>query len=103
MYSPAWRSRSCPTPSAAATVLDLESRRGSIRIKGNNLLVNAKADGGGIEYIGRPAAGRHSFATGPFADHADAGWRLATGIRLVVPADMAFKVDDVSARDQVRT
>lgn len=88
-------------PSSPETVLDLESRRGSIRIKGNNLLVNAKADGGGIEFIGRPAPGRHSFAAGPFADHADGGWRLATGIRLIVPADMAFKVDDLSASGQV--
>jgi hypothetical protein len=89
-------------PSATATVLDLESRRGSIGIKGNNLRIKAKADGGGIECIGRLAAGHHSFATGPFSSHWHAGWGLATGIRLVVPEDIAFRVDDVSAIDQVR-
>ena len=68
-------------PSAPATVVDLRSRRGSIRIKGNNLLIKAKADGGGVEYTGRLASGLHSFATGPFAEHADAGWRLARGIK----------------------
>jgi hypothetical protein len=41
--------------------------------------------------------------TGPFAEHADAGWRLERGIRLVVPTDMAFQVDAISARDQVRS
>jgi hypothetical protein len=90
-------------PAGAATVVDLESRRGSIRIKGNDLLIKAKADQGGIEFTGRLAAGLHSFATGPFAEHADAGWRLAKGIKLVVPPDMAFTVDAVSARDQVRS
>jgi len=89
--------------SAAATVVDLESRRGSIRIKGDNLLVKAKADGGGIEYTGRLAGGIHSFVTGPFAEHADAGWRLAKGIKLVVPPDMAFEVDAVAGRGQVRS
>jgi hypothetical protein len=90
-------------PSVPATVLDLESRCGSIRIKGDNLLIKARADGGGVEYAGRLASGFHSFATGPFAEHADAGWRLARGIRLVLPPDMAFKVDAVSARDQVKS
>ncbi len=90
-------------PSSPGTVLDLESRRGSIRIKGDNVLVNAKADGGGIEYSGRPAAGLHSFVTGPFADHADAGWRLDRGIRIVLPTDMGFEVDAASATDRVRS
>jgi hypothetical protein len=90
-------------PSSPATVLDLESRRGSIRIKGDNLLIKAKADAGGVEYHGRPAPGFHSFVTGPFADHADAGWRLERGIRLVVPGDMGFELDAASARDQVRS
>ena len=87
--------------SSPVTVLDLESRSGSIRIKGDNVLIKAKADGGGIEYTGRLAPGMHSFVTGPFAPHADGGWRLEKGIRLVVPTDMAFEVDAVSARDEV--
>ena len=91
------------SPSSLATLLDLESRCGSIRIKGDNLLVKAKADGGGIEYSGRLARGTHSFVTGPYARHADAGWRLERGIRLVVPTDMGFEVDAASARDQVRS
>ena len=72
-------------PSAPATAVDLESRCGSIRIKGNHLLIKAKADGGGIEYAGRLPPGLHSFATGPFAEHADANWRLERGIKLVPP------------------
>ena len=92
-----------PNPSSAATVVDLESRCGSIRIKGENLIIRAKADGGGVEYIGRLAAGMHSFETGPFVQHADAGWRLERGIRLVMPTDMAFEVDAVSTRDEVRS
>lgn len=90
-------------PSSPETILDLESRRGSIRIKGDNLLIKAKADGGGIEYTGRLAHGNHSFVTGPFVPHADGGWRLERGIRLVLPSDAAFEVDAVSARDQVRS
>jgi hypothetical protein len=88
---------------SAATILDLESRRGSIRIKGSNLLITAKADAGGIEYAGQLAPGAHSFVSGPHAPHADGGWRLDRGIRLVLPRDMAFDVDAVSARDQVRS
>lgn len=90
-------------PSSPETILDLESRRGSIRIRGDNLLIKAKADGGGIEYTGRLAHGNHSFVTGPFAPHADGGWRLERGIRLVLPSDVAFGVDAVSTRDQVRS
>jgi hypothetical protein len=90
-------------PSSPATVLDLESRCGSIRIKGDNLLIKAKADAGGIEYAGRFAPGMHSFTTGPHTSHGDGGWRLAKGIRLVLPRDMAFEVDAVSARDEVRS
>jgi hypothetical protein len=84
-------------PSSPPADVDLESRCGSIRIKGNQLLIKAKADGGGIEYAGRLAPGLHSFATGPFAEHADANWRLERGIKLVLPADAAFEVDAVSA------
>jgi hypothetical protein len=83
--------------------VDLKSRYGSIRIKGNNLLIKAKADGGGVEYTGRLASGFHSFATGSFAEHADEDGRHARGIRFVLPPDMAFKVDAVSARDQVKS
>jgi hypothetical protein len=90
-------------PSSPATVLDLESRRGSIRIKGDNLLIKAKAGAGGIEYAGRPAPGMHSFVTGPYVSHGDGNWRLARGIKLVVPRDMAFEVDAISARDKVRS
>ncbi len=84
--------------SSAATILDLESRCGSIRIKGDDLLVKAKADAGGIEYIGRLLPGLHSFETGPFAPHLDANWRLPRGIRLVVPPEMTFEVDAVALR-----
>ncbi len=87
--------------SSPPTILDLESRCGSIRIKGDHLLVKAKADGGGIEYAGRLAAGLHSFETGPFAPHADAGWRLPGGIRLTVPADMPFEVNAVATRGKI--
>lgn len=90
-------------PSSPATVLDLESRRGSIRIKGDNLLVKARADAGGIEYAGRLAPGSHSFETGPFQIHADSGWRLEKGIRLVLPADLSFGVHAASARNAIQS
>jgi hypothetical protein len=77
--------------SSAATVLDLESRCGSISIKGDNLLVKAKADRGGIEHTGRLAPGLHSFETG----------RLPSGIRLVVPPEMPFEVDAVATRGNI--
>ncbi len=89
------------TPSSPPTLLDLESRCGSIRIKGDDLLVKAKADGGGIEYTGRLAPGLHSFETGPFAPHADGNWRLPSGIRLVVPPEMPFEVDAVATRGNI--
>jgi hypothetical protein len=85
-------------PLSPATVLDLESRWGPIRIKGDNLLVKANVEGAGIEYTGWLAPGTHSFVTRPIAGHVDA----VRGIRLVVPTAMAFEVDAVSARDQVR-
>jgi hypothetical protein len=65
--------------------------------------IKAKAEGGGIEYAGRLAPGVHSFVAGPYVSHADGGWRLERGIRLVVPRNMAFEVDAVLARDQVRS
>jgi hypothetical protein len=79
--------------SAPPTVLDLESRRGSIGIKGDNVLIRAKANGGGVEYSGQPAPGVSSIVTGRYSPHADEGWRLARGIRVVMPADTAFEVD----------
>ena len=90
-------------PSLPATVIDLMSRCGSIRVKGDNLLIKAKAEGGGIEYAGRLAPGVHSFETGPYAWHPDGGWRIERGIRLILPKDMAFDVDAVAAREQVRS
>ena len=73
------------------------SRCGSIRIKGDNVLIKAKAERGGIDYAGRLAPGVHSFETGPYAWHPDGGWRLEKGINLVLPRDMAFEVDAVAA------
>ncbi len=89
-------------PALPSTIVDLESRCGSIRIRGDNLLVRAKAHGGGIEYTGRLAPGRSSFMTGPFAPHSDGNWRLERGIRLLVPTDLEFEVDVIPGTGPLR-
>ena len=89
--------------SSPTTALDLESRRGSIRIRGDGVLLKARADGGGVEYVGRPAPGLHEIATGPFVEHADSRWRLPRGIRIALPPDTAFEVDAASAGGRVRS
>jgi hypothetical protein len=86
-----------PRPSLPATELDLESRHGTIVIKGDNVLISAKATGGAIEYSGQPATGRHSFETGRYEPHPDEGFRLGKGVRLELPADLIFGVDAKSA------
>ena len=90
-----------PRPSLPATRLELESRHGTVVIKGDNVLIEAKAEGGAIEYNGRPASGPHSFETGRYEPHPDEGFRLGKGVRLELPADLSFNVDAESVSGSV--
>jgi hypothetical protein len=90
-----------PRPSLPATKLDLESRHGTVVIKGDNVLIDAKAEGGAIEYAGRLAAGVHHLRTGASVPHPDAAWRLEKGIKITLPADSAFEFDASSQSGNV--
>jgi hypothetical protein len=77
-----------PTVAGAKPIpLDLESTSGSIAIRGDGVLIDARAPGGdptlrraSIVYGGRPAPGIHSI-------------RASDGIALELPADLRFEVD----------
>jgi hypothetical protein len=90
-----------PRPSLPATRLDLESRHGTVVIKGDNVSIDARAVGGAIEYIGRPAAGPHRFETNRYEPHPDGAFRLDKGIKLELPADLSFAVDAESVSGSV--
>ncbi len=82
-----------PRPSLPPTQLDLASRHGSVTIRGENLRVDARADGGAIQFAGRPAAGIHHLRTGKYVPHVAEPGQLQRGIRLTLPADCGFEVD----------
>ena len=82
-----------PRPGLPATVLDLASRRGAVTIRGDDVVVAAVADDGGIDYGGRLAPGVHRFRAGPEVPGGRGAGLATAGIRLALSASSAPTID----------
>lgn len=85
-------------PGVPPTRLDLASRHGSVAVHGDNVLITARADGGAVQYAGRPAPGTHQIRTGPYVPHVHQPGQAVKGIRLTIPADCPVAIDAETQR-----